>query len=336
MSSYAVVVALGLAALAARGFGLTAVGIAVGVLLVGAGFDVTYRTRRREDRVLSHRRTLDWIVRRQWLGIAVFGSGVGAALQSVDAAPLQHAPPVVQALTVGLVVAATTIYVSSLIDWYWVLPKISGMVGLAPCERTGGERFAGVTKIWFFHRATATTIVTFVLAGVPGYMAGSTGGHSAVSTGWVVLGSALAIGYNSVNTGLTAAFRYAFNPRFHVGDIIRVRADPEDSTMQDAYVADVSIQGLKYKLPPDESEATPKFADKGLLLPMDAIGRTNRARQPQAPCKDIEHCRAVNWYCFRNPNASTIADSDESPPVPYVDPHRRSGPQEGSSTSVHS
>jgi hypothetical protein len=107
---------LGLAALAARGFGLTTVGIAVGVLVVGAGFDVTYRIRRREDRVLSHRRVLDWIVRRQRLGIAVFGSGVGAALQSVDAAPLRHAPPVVQALTVGLVVAATAIYVSSLID----------------------------------------------------------------------------------------------------------------------------------------------------------------------------------------------------------------------------
>jgi hypothetical protein len=172
MSVYAIVVATALSALAARGFGFPAAAIAAGIAITAATSEMTYR--------------------------------------SASERPLAHAPAIAQALIVGVTVASCAVYVSSLVDWYWILPKVSGMIGLAPCERAGGERFAAVTKMWFFHRAAATTIVTFVLAGVPGYMAGR-GAGGAEGAGWAVLGSALAIGYNSVNSGLTAAFRYAFN-----------------------------------------------------------------------------------------------------------------------------
>lgn len=320
MSAYTVFVAFGLAALAARGFGSAAAAAGIGVAVAGLGFEISYRMRRRADRALAHRRVLDHIVRLQLLGIAAAGVGAAAAVAVSGVAPLDHTTPLLRALTIGVVLASCAIYVSSLVDWYWILPKISGMVGLAPCVRTGGERFAGVTKIWFFHRAAATTIVTFVLAGVPGYMAGSTGGHGGASTAWVVLGTALAIGYNSVNNGLTAAFRYAFNPRFFVGDIIRVRSDVEDSDVRNAYVVDVSIQGLKYQVIPDPVDRSAMFVAKGNLMPMEQIGRTTRAREPHRPCESVEHCRAINWYCFRNPHANSSSDGDATPPAPYVDP----------------
>ena len=318
MTAYIVCLGVGLTALAARGFGLTVAAIAAGILLVGLAFEVSYRARRHEQRVLGPRRALDRIVRRQWLGIGIFGCAIGGTLQVAGVAPLDRTHDVLQALTVGLVVAASAIYVSSLVDWYWVLPKIAGMVGLAPCERAGGDHFAGVTKVWFFHRAAATTIVTFVLAAVPGYMAGATGAKGAASTGWVVLGAALAIGYNSVNNGLTPAFRNAFNPRFIVGDIIRVRADPEDRKLQDAYVVDVSIAGLKYKLKSALSDPA-AFTHRGTLLPMEAIARTSHARHAKPVCPNVGQCRAVNWYCFRNGNANGRSGSDESAPLPYGD-----------------
>jgi hypothetical protein len=80
----------------------------------------------------------------------------------------------------------------------------------------------------------------------------------------------------------------------------------------EAYVADVSIQGLKYKL---TATATGKFVGKGELLPMDQIARTNAVDDPQKPCMNVESCRAINWYCFRNPHANAIGDSDAAEPV---------------------
>jgi hypothetical protein len=317
MSAFVVFVVVGLAGLAARGFGATTVSIALGVFVTGIALELSYRVRRSPQRIMDHRRKLDTVVRVQLLAIVIAGVVATVGFGAFESAPLEHAIPVVQAMIVGIVIASTAIYVSSLVDWYWVLPKVSGMVGLAPCERTGGERFAGVTKLWFFHRAAATTVVTFVLAGVPGYLASTSDGGT-VSTGWVVLGSALAIGYNSVNSGLTAAFRYSFNPRFFVGDVIRVRANPEDAELCDAYVVDVSIQGAKFKVLPGAAPSKAKFVDKGSLLPIAEIDRTNRTRDPHRACDHAEACRAMNWYCFRNPNAHAGGDSDEARPVPYA------------------
>jgi hypothetical protein len=316
MTAYALIVITASGAIAARGFPATALGLSIGLLAVGAALEASYLVRRRSDRVLSHRRGLDRVVRAQWIGIGVLGSLIAVAVGHIDPPPLAHTAEFVQTLVVGVAIAVPAIYVSSIVDWYWVLPKVSGMAGVAPCERVGGEGFAGVTKIWLFHRAAATAIVTVVLAAVPGYMAGTTGDGSE-SAAWVILGSALAIGYNSVNTGLTTAFRYAFNPELYVGDIIRVRADPEDAGLKDAYVVDVSIQGLKYKLVEDALRGEPCFLAKGEPLRIDDIATTRRSRQPRPPCPSVASCQAANWYCFRNPNAHVARASDAVAPLPW-------------------
>lgn len=316
MTTYAAVIVLALAGLAARGFEQTAAAIAAAVAVVGVLLDVSYVLRRERDRVLEHRRRLDRVVRLQLAAIAIAGSIAAVAIGEIEPPPLADAHDLVQTLILGIVVAAVTVFVSAMVDWYWVLPKVSGLVGLAPCERVGGEGFAGVTKIWFFHRAAATTIVTFVLAGVPGYMAGTTGGDGRASAAWVILGTALALGYNAVTGALTTAFRYAFNPQLFVGDVIRVRANPEDATLRDAYAVDVSIQGLKYVMLDDRPQ-DPCFLSKGALLRIEDIERTHRSPAPRQPCPDVASCRAVNWYCFRNPNAHAGSATRAATPVPW-------------------
>lgn len=317
MTAYAVVVVIALAALSARGFTGAAEWVAAGLFVVGAGFELAYLVRRKGDRVMPHRRRLDNVVRAQWCGIAAVGVAVAAAFHAAGYAPLSEAATFVQTLVIGVVVAAPTIYVSSLVDWYWILPKVSGMTGLAPCERPAEERWAGVTGIWFFHRAVATAVVTGVLAAVPGYMAGSTSAGGAASAGWVLLGSALAIGYNSVNTGLRTAFAYAFNPPVHVGDIIRVRDEPEDREMKNAYVVDVSVQGLKYKLVPAGPVPKPRFSQKGRPLSMEEVGKARRVSEPRPPCNGMERCQAINWYCLRNAQANGTVDEDGGEPVSW-------------------
>lgn len=51
---------------------------------------------------------------------------------------------------------AWTIYASSLIDWYYVRPRIDGIVGAGPPCRTSGEPgWGNVTRLWYFHRGVA-------------------------------------------------------------------------------------------------------------------------------------------------------------------------------------
>lgn len=326
MSGYAIVLTAMIGCLAARGFSATALALTIGVFVFAGLLNASYAVRRRDDRVLAHRAALDRVVQLQWVATAVLGMALVVGIGTIDSPPLQDVSDVVQALIVGVAVGVASVYASALIDWYWVLPKISGMVGLAPCERVGGEGFAGVTKIWFFHRAAATTVVTFVLAGVPGYLAGQAG-SGGEGAALAILGSALAIGYNSVGNAVTPAFRQAFNPRLLVGDLIRVRAHPEDPCLTDAYVVDVSIQGLKYKVCDELDDATPRFVSKGTLLRIDDIQTTNPARDPKPMCPGVEQCRAVNWYCFRNPIAYAARDSDATSPAPWTPARAVEGPK---------
>jgi len=184
MTAFAVVIALALVALVLRGFVATAAIVATAVGLIGLTLDATYVARRRKDRLLDHRHHLDQVVRAQYLGLGIVVAGAAIAIGRLTSSPLDHAANPIQALIVGVAIAGPTIYVSSLIDWYWVMPKVSGMTGTAPCERAERSTIRGVTKIWLFHRAAATAVVTAVLAGVPGYLASYASASGAESAGW--------------------------------------------------------------------------------------------------------------------------------------------------------
>jgi hypothetical protein len=309
MTGYTVLLVVALLALAARGFALAAGVIALGVFAFGAGMDAVYVRRRLATRLMAPRRRLDRIVRRQLLVIGALGIAVVAVGEATGYDPLHHVAASVKAIVIGAVVGVATVYVSSLLDWYWVMPKVSGTTGPAPCEHSGNERWAGVTDIWFFHRAVSTSVVIGILAGVPAYIAGHSGSDG---TAWALLGAALAVGYSSVNTGVRVALSFAFNAPIHVGDIIRVRADPEDPYLQDAYVVDVSIQGLKYMLVGRDDAGPPKFTNKGEQLSMEELLKIRRNRKARSPCPSAAQCQAINWYCHRNPLANTRSDPDEN------------------------
>jgi hypothetical protein len=319
MTGYTVLLVAALLTLAARGFAVAAGAVAVGIFVVGAILDGLYVRRRKADRLLAPRKRLDKIVRLQLAAIGALGVAVIAVGEATGYDPLHHAAPSVKALVIGAVVGLSTVYLSSLVDWYWIMPKVSGVVGAAPCEHSGNERWAGLTNVWFFHRAVATSLVIGILAGVPAFIAGHSGSDGTI---WALLGAALAVGYSSVNTGVRTALSFAFNSPIHVGDIIRVRADPGDAYLQDAYVVDVSIQGLKYKLLHREPGIPPRFANKGEQLSMEELLKTRRTPNARSPCKSAKDCQAVNWYCHRNPLANTSWDPDDADgdPIPLTAP----------------
>jgi hypothetical protein len=314
--AFTVVTVAALAALWLRGFADTAAAVSLGVAVFGLCLDIGYLMTRRPTRVLAHRRFLDRHVRGQ---LAVFLAAAAVMFVVGNGDPLAHVSPILEALILGAVVATTAIYVSSLVDWYWVLPRVGGMQrsGLIPCVNSGGERWSGVTSIWLFHRAVATALVTTVLAAVPGYLAGRTGTGGTESAAWVVFGSALAIGYGSVSANVPAAFRQAFNPDIHVGDLVRLRTAVEDNHLSDAYVADVSTQGVKCKPIADADPAAPRFVDKGNLVPLAEVKEIRPNAHGSSPCPGVDRCAAANWYCFRNVNANNVINSSSDAPAPF-------------------
>jgi hypothetical protein len=310
MTAYATVVVGALALLALRGFTTATAVVGSGIFLFGASLDVAYVRARRPERLRAHRVALDRIVRGQLLAIGVAGVALAFVLSAVGYAPIEHVGRLPKALIIGLTAASGVIYCSALVDWYWVLPRVSGVFGPAPCEAPGQERWAGVTNIWLFHRAVATFTVMAVLAGVPAFMAGSS--HNGTQTViWAFVSLTLTIAYNRLYDGVLASFSHALNAAVEVGDTVRVREDFEDPDLVDAYVVDMSVQGLKYVPLPNCCPPKRGFAQKGQLLRWDDADKVRRAAPEYAPCSDPDHCQAVNWYCHRNPRAHGRIKKDE-------------------------
>jgi hypothetical protein len=230
LSAFAFAILLGIVALALRGLTHEATALATGFGLYGAVLDLSYivRRHRRRKLVLGHRRYLDWIVRGQWLSLLVIGTLAAQLLNSNEVRPWSDAAPGVRALVVGWTVLWSVTYASSLVDWYWILPKVSGIVSPPPCTVAGGKTFDRMTGVWLFHRGAATALVTFTLAAVPAWIAGTVNDNDSARTLLTLLSAALAIGFNAANAGTSWAFKQFINPQLVVGWYLRVRKDVND------------------------------------------------------------------------------------------------------------
>jgi hypothetical protein len=318
MSAYVAFVVAALALLSLRGSAETAAYIAVGLTAFAAVLDLTYLVRRRGRRclVLAHRRKLDTVVRVQWLCLLVGGIVVSQGLDMAELAPFVDDTVAVKAPIVAVVIGTSTIYASSLVDWYWVLPNISGIVAPPPCTTLVAKSHAGVTKIWFFHRATATTVITFLIAATPAYIAGTIDDSGSVRAALTLLGTAAAIGFNAATAGTIWAFRQFLSPRVEVGNYVRRRKDIDEPQPQDAYALDVSVQGIKVKM---ESDVDGQFIRDGDLIPHTEADRLTKSARTDPMCPSLAECQAVNWYCLRNRNAHGLLAPAQRKPAPLPD-----------------
>lgn len=324
LSMYSVVIAAGLVGLTLRGFPGSALGLAVGIVVWGLTLYGLYRVsasgaeqRLRWSRRLPHRRNLDRVVLLQLAVIGLTGVAAAVVVHAADFAPARHSTVVLQAFILGAVVIATTAYLSALIDWFWVLPKIAGITREPPCVRPGGEKWASVTGIWLAHRAVATILITLVLAAIPGWLAAKSGRGGTESAAWVVLGTALGIGFNSLSGNSVLALRQAWNPRIRVGDTVLLRPKLTDE-LKRAFVIDVSVQGFKYRSI-DEAPSDPVFLGKGRQIPAQVAAEMDPEDDERSIvpiCPDINRCTAIYWYCCRNPEANRRNDGEHPRPVP--------------------
>lgn len=253
--------------------------------------------------VPDHRRRLDHLVVAQWGfgGLAAVGAGVLTHYASYR--PLADSPALIHALITGGLIISSGVFISSLIDWYWILPRLSGLGGYsAPCEDSGSEQWSSITSIWYFHRALATALVAAVATGIPVYMTSITNDGSKHAA-WDIAAFAVAGLAGLFSRHSLRAGYYAFNPPVHIGDVVRIRLDRYDFEPHDVYIVDVALQGSKFKELNDCQYRGRPFRKKGDGDPIEngALKRVRPLPECPAPCADS--CTGVNWYCRNNPLA---------------------------------
>lgn len=207
------------------------------------------------------------------------------------------------------------IYLSALVDWFVILPKVSGISCPAPCERPGRQRWAGITALWCFHRGLARIVVPVVLIGCPAAIGAITksGPGRAICFTVAAIVSVYLADYELQGK---KALGFSLNGRRYVGDAVwLVHETPYEVTRRAGYLVDVAAEGGKFKYLTDDGDyaGAPfdyKHDDDGPPVALDKLNDRPRVQQAVAPCG--ERCTGVNWYCWRNPLAySQTSDADD-------------------------
>jgi uncharacterized membrane protein len=261
---------------------LTAATVALAVLATAKGalivagtvatvellFGIVYFAQRRGQERSLERRRLDRVVSVLGLVVALVGGGVGFGLLVTNTKPVSQQDHV--ALTLSLAFLATAfavIFVSSLVDWYFTLPRLSGIVCDPPCVDPNNPRWERVTRAWLAHRFFAALTFIGCLAAVASSLIGGViyhvlAGHTPPDQTWTVVAAAIG-GLVPPAFAVVAAFSHAtageilrniaraaslvIYPRHRIGDYVEVRWAHGDP--QIGYVLDVALEGFKIRSP---------------------------------------------------------------------------------------
>jgi hypothetical protein len=275
--------------------------------------------RRRAQLVPKHRTDLEKWVIAQWVTMGVLGGGGAALLDAADVQPFHDIGLAFEVLVIGWVVLWSGIYVSSAIDWYLILPKVSGISCPGPCERSAQQRWAGVTGLWSFHRGIARLLVPGVLIACPTVI-GAIGGGGASQSICFAIAAIFLVYLVDFEVQGKAALNFGLNPKRYVGDVLwLVRESPDSVERLPAYLVDVAGEGAKFKhLDRDgryvQSKLERKHDDEGRPIALPDLQDRHYVEHARPPCE--HECTGVNWYCWNNPLAysqtTSAGDDDET------------------------
>jgi hypothetical protein len=331
MTAYALILSGTTCVTATMGVPALATVIGLLVLLHGGGLWFVYRRWRRQLARPSSREALDPIVLRQWLFAGVISAGAGALVWAFDVRPLHQSPLELRTFAFCGAVAVAAVFISSLIDWYWILPRVAGVVCPAPCEAPGHEYWTYLTNHWIFHRVIAELLVSGAIIAWPTAMAGATTGSAQALWGVGTVIAAGSIGYRE--KFVVAAIINAGDARTKVGDVVRIRHEvDEDDVWSWAYVLDVSLRGAKIVLLQGLRFNGRRFDRKGdFLLASDAaLAAAPRSRETQLCTFRRDGsgtCSGVNWYCRNNSRAHRQSSPEPVADAIEVEPPRPAAPE---------
>jgi hypothetical protein len=279
--------------------------------------------------VPDHRERLDLIVSgdaRAALGVAIVGS---ALLVGSDFTPPDIG--VAAASPVLLAGACAAVYLSSLVDWYVILPRISGQLGFRPCRDENGRHphfprtWRETTRWWYIHRIAAALFLSF---GMSFAITLTIRRYVEFPGGTFVVGSIAGAGLAAYRQAAFRAFFQAGHPTFIVGRTVRrqtakrrplgafavgtrklripgFKKDPVGPLGPREYVYDIALEGVQLVGARERERGVPRGADGNVSYESDPekvllkhIGTVKPAK-PFAGCETC--CSGINWYCIENP-----------------------------------
>lgn len=214
----------------------------------------------------------------------------------------------------------SVVYLSSLVDWYIVLPRISGQLGFRPCRIADAERAAPryprswreSTRVWYLHRLAAALVVRYgvsyaVTLAISGLITFPLGTRLAVVAGLSVLNA-----YGPF--ALLPVGRETMHVRIHVGQTVRrlqtervkgrwrlgplqvSTAEPDRTEKgmvlgEREYVYDVSVEGLELVPVSERERAADAAAERGAADPGATSGGEHArfAKRPvRVPMKRLD------------------------------------------------
>ncbi len=304
---------------AITGSPLVAIGCAVVALTLSRCFEARYRHDVAVTRVEipHHRASLDTVMSNGAWG------GLGPALLIALVALLLGAHPrgqtfdTARAAVTSLTIAATAVYSSSLVDWYVILPRISGQLGYRPCRDPHPKfpfphSWKEVTRWWYIHRIIGALIfrvfVALAAAAILGELVGA-GVQARVAAG-LIIGL-----FGPYMASIPDAVMQASQPKVLVGQTVLVKARARRQLLPPfrklfapelhgpQYVVDVSLEGVHMTAAAREAAELP--ADEPFVRNPDRLALANLESARLAPrhfrgCHG--RCAGINWYCIENPS----------------------------------
>lgn len=307
--------------------GAFAVGIAVG------GLALRWKYLHDLDRTTSvlppHRERLDLLVTSDLRMATLLGLAVSTTLLLADSG-VPDGVGTARSMVVTLTATVTVIYLSSLVDWYVILPRISGQLGARPCRShlagqepgTWPRTWRGTTQWWYYHRLLAAVTFRFGLSYALALAISGVVTYS-VDVRIATIG-ALAVFAEYSPLRLAPATRESMHPELFVGRTVhrirherRVRWEKRIGpftlsalnrktptpafTSEREYVYDVAAEGVQLvpaglregKAVPDDFEREP------LRIQLKDVDEVIPGEPPFSGCEG--RCSRINWYCIENP-----------------------------------
>jgi hypothetical protein len=205
---------------------------------------------------------------------AGLGLGLGSALHGHS---LVSTGPLVSAISVSVGAAAAIVFVSSLVDWLWILPRVEGLVGPTPWDSPADRRWRLVTQVWLLHRLATRLVVSAALVAVPISMAAATSG--AMRSAWI---GAVAIFAGAI-VPINETLAFVASPSAWIGQVLERDDGP-------AYIIDVSLQGLGVRLLRCGLSPVPSPRRHDALVSFGELSRYSR-RPPTEKEIDIDRRR---------------------------------------------
>jgi len=307
---------------------LPAVCIGIAALIWLAALHLKYRNdlRAAGTDVPPHRERLDRVVWRDPLFTVLPATCISAlflfgALGPIEGNSAAHGAALSLSLT------AVVVWGSSLVDWYLILPRVSGQLGHRPCRAAEESEWFSfpytwkeVTRWWYVHRVAAvlafriglSAALAAVIAAVTGFelLAKAAAGLVMLMFGAYALVTVLR------GSTLAKEIGQAGHAKGIVGQTVTIERRPGSRQWRNLWrkapalgidgrhlVVDVALESIQ--LAPVESReraespAKPGFEKDFESVPLANVDAIRQGKPRFSGCSD--RCSGINWYCIENP-----------------------------------